>query len=114
MFCKLKQVLKLILPLKIQKYIKKKNFISKFIEIQFRNKKESKICIFEYRKLSADMNLYTKEYGYNSFYGLADIVKKILGISQKEILSGAIEHGIVIGNGLTEVDTKPDIIYALE
>ena len=112
MFCKLKQVLKLILPLKIQKYIKKKILFLNLLRYNLEIKKRAKYDIFEYRKLSADMNLYTKEYGYNSFYGLADIVKKILGISQKEILSGAIEHGIVIGNGLTEVDTKPDIIYA--
>lgn len=76
MFCKLKQVLKLILPLKIQKYIKKKILFLNLLRYNLEIKKRAKYDIFEYRKLSADMNLYTKEYGYNSFYGLADIVKK--------------------------------------
>lgn len=112
MLDKLKQVIKMIVPHKIIRYIKNKILSVNLFIYDLEIKKREKYDIFEYRKLSADMNLYTKEYGYNGFYGLADIVKKVLGIPDEEVLNGAIEHGIVLGNGLTEVDTKPDIIYA--
>lgn len=77
-------------------------------------KKRSHLSIFDYRVLAQDMPLVTREYGYNAFYGLADIVKKIMHFPLNQPLDGVIEHGFCIPlDDISEIDKPPRNVYVM-
>ena len=55
--------------------------------------KRSKYSIFDYRHLAEDMELITKERGFNAFYGHDRIIKQYLHEPMESILECVIEHG---------------------
>ena len=57
-------------------------------------KKRERVSIFDYKRLSEDMDLVTNEKcSNNAFYGHDKIVKRLLGKSERDILDASIEHG---------------------
>lgn len=113
MSCRLiKDYLKKNLPENVIDKLKELLFFFRWCIFEYEIWRRSKIDIFNYKKLSKNMNLCTREYGFNAFYGLADILKKQLGIKKEEILIGSIEHGFDYVNSISVIDSKPDIIYA--
>lgn len=74
--------------------------------------KRSHLSIFDYKELSQDMELVTKEYGWNAYYNLDVIVKSIIGIPREQVLYGAIEHGILRYNEVAEVTLSQNVIFA--
>lgn len=108
----IKSYLKKILPKNIVYVSKNILYAFRWCIFEYEIWKRSKVDIFEYKKLSQDMNLCTREYGHNAFYGISDIIKKELGIRKNKVLQGSIEHGFAYVNSIGEVDSKPDIIYA--
>lgn len=112
MIC-LKALLKKWLPEFLTNSIRKiKSFFLKIIYLYEINKR-SKYSIFDYYNLSKDMNLVSNEYGYNSFYGLADIIKECIGQDKKKVLDAAVEHGLCISRYISPIDTRKDCIYTL-
>lgn len=55
------------------------------------------------------MDLVTREYGYNAFYGLNNIVNKTMGT--KGVVRGHIEHGIGYSGVIDIHSTRADVIY---
>lgn len=55
------------------------------------------------------MDLVTREYGYNAFYGLNNIVNKAMGT--KGVVRGHIEHGIGYSGVIDINSTRADVIY---
>lgn len=103
---KFKTFLKKILPKFIVSLLKNFIFTIKLYLYNKEIKKREKYSIFNYKELAKDMELVTKEYGYNSFYGLADIVKKVEGLPLNKPLDAAIEHGAIFGLWVNEIDKK--------
>ncbi len=58
------------------------------------------------------MKLVTEEYGWNAYYNLANIVKRVIGISEDTVLQGAIEHGILRYNEMADATISQNIIFA--
>lgn len=109
---KFKTFFKKILPKFIVSLLKNFIFTIKLYLYNKEIKKREKYSIFNYKELAKDMELVTKEYGYNSFYGLADIVKKVEGLPLNKPLDAAIEHGAIFGLWVNEIDKKKNVIYA--
>ncbi len=100
----------------MKKYLK---FIKREIEYRIKRPKfekeirrRSQYSIFDYKELSKDMELVTKEYGWNAFYNLDAIVKEVIGLPQKKVLYGAIEHGILRYNEVADIVLSQNIIFA--
>lgn len=107
----MKKFMKSILPDFIVKYIKKFCYRVRLEKYKYEIYRRQKYGIFEYQKLAKDMDLVTKEYGFNAFYGLDKIVKDVRGYKQNCILDAAIEHGIQRGNTINAIDTGKNTIY---
>lgn len=111
-----------------RKYLIMKPWIPKFliqymklivfhVRLFFYNKevrRRKRYSIFEYKQLAEDMPLITQEYGYNAFYGLADIVKRSMNLPLDRPFDGIIEHGLYIYQDDTHemVDHK-DVVYVM-
>ena len=109
----LKNSIKAVLPKLLLTLLKEVKFQIKCFLFKLELKKRSKLSPFDYKELAQDMQLVTKEYGYNAFYGLADIIKKLEGFPLDKPLVGAVEHGVYYANIIDEVDHSQDEIWTL-
>lgn len=83
-------------------FVKAKNRIKRFIDKRKKDipywidiQKRKYTSIFNYERLAQDIpELITKEYPYNAYYGIADLVKKEKGIPKRQRLEAAVEHGV--------------------
>lgn len=98
---------------RIVMFLREYIFNIKLEEYEKEVQKRKQYSIFDYKNLSKEMKLVTKEYGYNAFYGLAGIVKKGIGWDENVILDAAIEHGPYPKNVISEVDSLKEIMYTL-
>lgn len=85
--------LKQLLPERWKVFIK--NFLYSFQRKQYLKevKKREKLSIFDLKNLTREIELVSKEYGFNAFYGHDRLIKKLTNTPINEIFSGAIEHG---------------------
>lgn len=76
--------------------------------------KRTVYSVFDYKQLAADMPLVTREYGYNAFYGTADIVKNAMRLPLNKPLDGIVEHGFCFPpDDISEVDKPKQTIYVM-
>lgn len=108
-----KRIAKSILPKPIWKILQEIKFQIRLLMYRKELKKRKKLSPFDYVELSKDMQLVTKEYGHNAFYGLADIIKRLEGFPLDKPLFGAVEHGPYYANSINEVDCSQDEIWTL-
>lgn len=69
------------------------------------------LSIFDVDELTRDMDLVTREYGYNAFYGLNIIINKAIGSRGRVI--GSIEHGVSYTGQIDNMTRRADIIYVM-
>jgi len=108
-----KKCAKYILPKFIWRILREIKFHFQCHVFENELKKRAKLSPADYIELSKDLRLVTKEYGYNAFYGLADIVKKREGLPMDKPLHGAVEHGFYPLSHISEVDETPDEIWVM-
>lgn len=77
-------------------------------------KRREKYSVFDYTLLAKDMSLVTREYGYNAFYGTADVIKHIRQLPLDRPLDGIVEHGFCFPpDDISEVDKPKKTIYVM-
>ena len=76
--------------------------------------KRKRYSVFDYVQLAEDMSLVTREYGYNAFYGTADMIKYIRQLPLDQPLDGIVEHGFCLPpDDISEVDKPKKTIYVM-
>ena len=82
--------------------VKVKNRIKRFIEKRKKDipfwielQKRRYTSIFNYERLAQDIpEVITKEYAFNTYYGIVDLIKKEKGLPKRQRLEAAVEHGV--------------------
>lgn len=77
-------------------------------------KRREKYSVFDYKQLAADMSLVTQEYGYNAFYGIANVVKEKFHLPKRQPINGIVEHGFALPpDDISEIDHPFDTVYVM-
>lgn len=107
-------LLKKILPDFIKKAIKNVVFFIASYGYKREIEKRTKYSVFDYQQLAADMPLVTREYGYNAFYGIANIIKEQLDLPQGQPFEGIIEHGFCLPpDDVSEIDHPLQTVFVM-
>lgn len=107
----LKNFVKLFMPLLLIQLIKKVMFFFRKKGYDIEIKRRLNCSIFDIDVLTKDMDLVTVEYGFNSFYGLNEIINSAIG--NTGIVDGAIEHGISYTGKIDSYSVGNNVVYTM-